>query len=432
MTRVYISSIYEDLRKERVAVRDAVLSLGHLPVAMETMSASERRPSDACIRDVEDCQLYVGIVAWRYGYCPPPHDKSITHLEYEEARRCGIPRLVFLLDESAPWPGQWVERDRRLLDLRRDLEREHVVGYFTNADDLAAKVALSLSQEIGSGMPIPELLPHLADRTEQEYELEKAVYELRARGANPLLLSIVHGDEYQCLDKFLDRLTGTFVPKISSYSHDGAVTRFVLDWPSRYHSREALQARLLTDLSEKVLGHRSTDPQELNRALGNLGGTVVIDAHILTEDCYRHGTDVVTDFVGLWEAWPPLSLGLELLIFLFVKYQTGQQLGFLRRHRLRATNARIRRFLDLYAPIASETMSLVVLPVLEGVTQSDAEAWARNYASDFVRNVDIFPEIRVLYEREAQGQSPRTITMETLAEELMRMLYKYNGVSGSY
>ena len=90
MARIYISSTYQDLVEERRAVRDAVVRLDHLPVAMETYTATGRRPVDQCLADVALCQVYVGIFAWRYGYVPSSQGKSITYLEYKEAGRCGI------------------------------------------------------------------------------------------------------------------------------------------------------------------------------------------------------------------------------------------------------------------------------------------------------------------------------------------------------
>ena len=92
MAVIYISSTYEDLKNERQAAAQAVRRLGHSTKAMEDDAASDKRPLDKCLEDVRKCDAYVGIFAWRYGFIPDGTDKSITHLEYEAAKKAGIPR----------------------------------------------------------------------------------------------------------------------------------------------------------------------------------------------------------------------------------------------------------------------------------------------------------------------------------------------------
>lgn len=80
-------------------------------IAMEDYVAQDTRPLEKCLEDVASSDIYVGIFGWRYGYIPTdnnkdnnPNNLSITELEYSEAKEKGIPCLVFLLDESVPWP----------------------------------------------------------------------------------------------------------------------------------------------------------------------------------------------------------------------------------------------------------------------------------------------------------------------------------------
>ena len=104
MTRAYLSSTYSDLREFREAVRIALTRQSVDLLAMEGYVAGDERPLDKCLADVAKCDLYIGLFAWRYGFVPPGHDKSITELEYREAVRLGIPCLIFLLAEDASWP----------------------------------------------------------------------------------------------------------------------------------------------------------------------------------------------------------------------------------------------------------------------------------------------------------------------------------------
>ncbi len=152
MAKIYISSTYADLKKEREAAAKAVRRLKeHQAIAMEDYVASDRRPLDKCLRDVRGSDAYVGIFALRYGSIPEGYDKSITHLEYEAARKAGIPCLVFLLEENAPWPVHYVstgeERDK-IDQLRNKLKNEHTVSFFKNADELSGLVSTAVGNLI--------------------------------------------------------------------------------------------------------------------------------------------------------------------------------------------------------------------------------------------------------------------------------------------
>jgi hypothetical protein len=47
--RIFISSTYEDLKEHRRAVRDAILQLGHHPIAMEYFGARPTDPQTAAL-----------------------------------------------------------------------------------------------------------------------------------------------------------------------------------------------------------------------------------------------------------------------------------------------------------------------------------------------------------------------------------------------
>jgi serine/threonine-protein kinase len=151
MAKVYISSTYVDLKKEREAAAQAVRHLGHQSIAMEDYVAADKRPVDKCLHDVRGSDAYVGIFAWRYGSIPEGYDKSITHLEYEAAKKAGIPCLVFLTDNKASWPVEYVTtgRERKKIDqLRKELMNEYVVSFFKNTDQLGGQISAALSQLI--------------------------------------------------------------------------------------------------------------------------------------------------------------------------------------------------------------------------------------------------------------------------------------------
>ena len=163
--RIFISSTAIDLLDYRDKVRDAVLSLGSLPVAMETFSAQSGQPAGECVRMAAEADAVICIVAHRYGYVPPRDlggdgEHSITWLEVDAARHAGKPVFAFIVDPKAPWT-EIKEQDRliaeperapeivkavqRLQEFKASLNREYTRQTFTNPDDLAKHVMAALA-----------------------------------------------------------------------------------------------------------------------------------------------------------------------------------------------------------------------------------------------------------------------------------------------
>jgi parallel beta-helix repeat protein len=159
MARIYISSTYSDLKDARDAVYGVLRKMGHNTIAMEDYVATDQRPLDKCLADVDSCDVYIGIFAWRYGYIPPDEDRSITELEFRETVRTGKPCLMFLLHEEAPWPRSQIDRDSsRIEGLREELSRDYTVGFFRTADELASLVSVAVG-EVLNEVPLGDRLP---------------------------------------------------------------------------------------------------------------------------------------------------------------------------------------------------------------------------------------------------------------------------------
>lgn len=157
MARIYISSTYTDLVLHRDAVSRVLRQMQHAVVGMEDYASSDERPLDKCVRDVQSCDLYVGIFAWRYGFVPAEGGgKSVTELEYRAAQRSGLPRLLFLLKDDAPWPPQFMDAvgsgvaTSPIGKLREELRTAHVVRTFSTPDELAASVAAAVSLQVAT------------------------------------------------------------------------------------------------------------------------------------------------------------------------------------------------------------------------------------------------------------------------------------------
>lgn len=154
MSTIYVSSTFSDLREHRKALSLAIRRLGHVDMAMEYYIAEDARPLDRCLRDAGSCDLYVGVFARRYGFCPPGEQRSITELEFRAARTAGIDTLCFLLPEDAPWPGESVDGGAgagKLAELRAELAEQYLCGFFTTPDELAAIASAAIVRNLDLG-----------------------------------------------------------------------------------------------------------------------------------------------------------------------------------------------------------------------------------------------------------------------------------------
>jgi WD40 repeat protein len=81
--------------------RSAVERAGHTVVDMASWSAADIPSSELCAARVGRCDVYVGILGFRYGSVVRDlPSKSYVELEFDAATACRIPRLVFVLAEA--------------------------------------------------------------------------------------------------------------------------------------------------------------------------------------------------------------------------------------------------------------------------------------------------------------------------------------------
>lgn len=186
MAKIYVSSTYADLKVYREAVHRQVMRLaGHQVTAMEDYVATDDRPLAKCLADVGNCDIYVGIFAWRYGFVPQgdnPEKRSITELEYLHAKANQKTCLIFLLDDKALWsPGDTDHKTKeneaggRIEALRKQLSETHMVSFFDAPDSLASLVSAAI--QVWEKKPMPPPVPPVsgADAQPQFRELRNSV-----------------------------------------------------------------------------------------------------------------------------------------------------------------------------------------------------------------------------------------------------------------
>jgi hypothetical protein len=159
LMKVYISSTYQDLIEYRAAVDRTLRRMGHDVIGMEQYVAEGSKPVERCKEDVRIADVYVIIVAWRFGYVPdpkvlPPNPRSITEIELVEAEAKGKPVLAFLLDPETPWSTNRIDAMRSdtkagedVIRLRTKLGTNYLAGIFRTPNDLSSQVAAAVSAQ---------------------------------------------------------------------------------------------------------------------------------------------------------------------------------------------------------------------------------------------------------------------------------------------
>ena len=143
--QVFVSSTYDDLKREREQVIRATLEMGHIPVGMEMFSAGDEEQWKLIQRTIDECDYYIVVLANRYG--SEIDGISYTEKEYDYALAKGIPVIGLILDEGAPWPTELADRDHESvgrLRIFKEKVRRKSVSIWKNTEDLYAKASIAL------------------------------------------------------------------------------------------------------------------------------------------------------------------------------------------------------------------------------------------------------------------------------------------------
>ncbi len=156
---VFISSTYVDLQPYRDKVEEFLSRIEASFRSMKFFGSREGDPLEQCFEKLRQCNYYVTIVGHRYGAIHDELKHSYTELEYEEAKRLGISRRIYVASNSVLVQAEHVEPDERRKQLelfKQKLRKENTIVLFHSPEDLAAKVVsdilsnLSEKQEITS------------------------------------------------------------------------------------------------------------------------------------------------------------------------------------------------------------------------------------------------------------------------------------------
>lgn len=296
-------------------------------------------------------------------------------------------------------------------------------GYMIPASALLKVIPKEAFAE--SGTAGPKLLPYLVDRREQVTAIRAT---LKTRQSHHICL--IHGDERESHDKFLECLQVHYWKNICSPDADQAAPKLI-DFICPTHSDDFgdFKAQVARQLHEYHVRQAPPDDSDaIFKAINACHkGPILIYTFLYTKDGLQKRMEkIIRRFLRLWEKWPARSEDNEnpLIACLVVCYlrEDRQEKGivqvakrvFARGLRYKHINKKIRKAL------MSKGRSDMLVPELLGIQRGDAYVW-RNAFKEYIRpDISFEDEILSIY------QSPENvrgrIPMSVLARELRKMI----------
>ncbi|HLZ00436.1 MAG TPA: DUF4062 domain-containing protein [Candidatus Angelobacter sp.] len=150
--QVFVSSTYSDLREERQAAVEAILSAGHIPAGMELFAAGDESQMEVIQQWIDESDVYLLILAGRYGSIEPRSGKSYTQLEYEYALSKEKPLFACVLNEDAlntrvqKHGMAMLDEHGKELHVFRDLVKSKMVEFWDDSKDIKLAIVKKLGQ----------------------------------------------------------------------------------------------------------------------------------------------------------------------------------------------------------------------------------------------------------------------------------------------
>lgn len=208
--QVFVSSPYDGLREERSKVMHKLLEMNCIPSGMELFPAADDDAWSLIKSVIDECDYYILILAGRYG-STDEEGVGFTEKEYRYAVERGKPVAAFL--HSSPGhlavdDSEKSDKGRKKLDAFRELAKKKHCKFWSNSDELASVVTVSMvhlmNRNPGVGWIRADLLP-ADDILTETIRLQKRVGELEHElkeyedGPLPGTVHLARGMDRVCL-----------------------------------------------------------------------------------------------------------------------------------------------------------------------------------------------------------------------------------------
>lgn len=279
-----------------------------------------------------------------------------------------------------------------------------VHNHFT--DDKTSKKA--------STVHIPRLMPYLANRLDQELQLGKKIknhFDLKQP-----LICIIHGEENQCSDMFMERIVHESLFKIIPEQTQKGLKRYDFSCDTFKNSQE-LHEKMHASLAGNISCDMFAKPETVALILAQQKSPVLLCVTLSSDYCLAHkGTQAIDFFLEFWKNWSYAEQQNHLLLVCLCFDYKPVKRGFLDRlQRKNKLNKKIRDYLQVL-DFSKFELHGVVLSELNHIEQHQVEDWARLHLTHIYEKLR--PKIKQLFEHNKQ----QAIAMQPLALQLEKML----------
>ena len=150
--RVFVSSTYNDLKNERLAVINCLLDNGCIPVGMEQFHGVPMNQWDYIKKMLDNSDYCVLILAGKYGSIEGDSGIGYTEKEFDYAVANKIPVIRLLYKDLGLLNVNQSETDsvkkEKLLAFRKKAEQGSLADYYESIDDLKNKVSIAIHKAI--------------------------------------------------------------------------------------------------------------------------------------------------------------------------------------------------------------------------------------------------------------------------------------------
>jgi hypothetical protein len=167
---VFISSTFADFKDYRKVLWETLKAKNFSIRGMEDFGARTTTPHTTCLIEVENSDIYIGVIGFTFGSTEPTTGKSFTQLEYEKAISSSKEILIYFLDEeNSRISPKYIDsgENREKLDIfKRTLEEKHTIAKFLNETDLIEKIIRDLTRQF-SDIKIDPVIENLESKFEE-------------------------------------------------------------------------------------------------------------------------------------------------------------------------------------------------------------------------------------------------------------------------
>ena len=141
--RVFLSSPLQGQEEYREAAKKAIGKFQNIHEDFTEWTAETGSPLEVSLRRVQSSDLFVLILAYRYGAeVDELNGKSITHAEVEAAISAEIPIRAFFVDKDYPWVPKDIDADLKKLEaLKEQVKKTTTPAYFRSPESLEIELA---------------------------------------------------------------------------------------------------------------------------------------------------------------------------------------------------------------------------------------------------------------------------------------------------